>query len=898
MIVVPGAASDGPTYWDWSERKGFAALAGYVSTDSLRGHDLLPHGGRVKAAEGASDQAESDEAAIDREVAARLFGRLAAREIRYREEPWRTGTDVQGIRHADWLLSEGGNCLDFCVTYAAMCLEMRVAPLLALTATHALVLIRPGWLSEGRQAAVPFELAGTALLEAGALEVGDHHALLAAARNGELLAVDPAVASRERASFERATAEADDALRAVSRIVDVTYLLASGEIVPLAPPTGWPAVRRYPASGFGRIELLAAQTKVAMELAGASGLHAIVADPGQGKSTVARHVCGEALGRSAWFLNAADPKALEDSLAEAELAERGESLADLGRPDREAFAYAALDRLRRATTPWVVVLDNANGTRGSLGRLVPRPQRPGQLVLVTSTNPSWTKNAEVTHHPLGEATESEVEKALGGRGLTEITGGSPLLMGAFSRLLAAATRDGEELAAGDLAAKLYGIGEGLDGASAYWRALSGAASFGEAEMRVAARAALLPPDRLSADLVDSVAAAPPGTFAELAGRGLLDLREGEESALHRVFGAAIRDRPLPPRFEPPADEEVGFWEAAALDLLTDPAAKALLGRFGDRETVGRLLALIEGLDERSPASPGALGRALHGVAVLLEERGSTELSGAAYERLERHLDDADPDDRRLRAECLHSRARGVYRDLRATETQLREGLAWAEQAHETAAAVDGPERAGKFLAMQGLIQRRLAAYPRRGETEVGLLRGALAVLDEAHELRGELLDKKHPEFARSLFNLAGIRILLAKAERDAAAEHLAAAAGVYEDVIRIRSEIYSVPVHPHLATCVQGLGTVRFYEVVLGDPGPEERTALLRKATEETIEALRQWGEIEGATDATEVSKGSKLLAKIAIARHAYPQIQNGKGTMWSHVASLQVELAEDFGAG
>lgn len=175
---------------------------------------------------------------------------------------------------------------------------------------------------------------------------------------------------------------------------------------------------------------------------------------------------------------------------------------------------------------------------------------------------------------------------------------------------------------------------------------------------------------------------------------------------------------------------------------------------------------------------------------------------------------------------------------------------------------------------------------------------SIAVLEEAHRLRGDLLDENHPEFARSLFNLAGIRILLAKAERDAAAEHLAAAARVYTDVIRIRRRIYSVPVHPHIATCVQGLGTVHLYEVVLGDPGPEERTALLRKATEATIEALRQWGEIEGATDGAEVSKGSKLLAKIAIARHAYPQIQNGKGTIWSHVASLQVELAEDFGVG
>lgn len=895
MNAVAATSDERPLYWDWSEREGFASLAGYVSTESLRGHDLLPAGGRAKVAEAATDGSPADDAAIDREIAAQLFGRLAAREVRYREEPWRPGTKVQGIRHADWLLAEGGNCLDFSVAYAAMCLEMRVAPLLALTTTHALVLIRPGWLSRGREAEEPFELAGTRRVDAGVLEIGDHEALRAAVGAGELLAVDPALAHREAASFDDATTAAEEALAEVSTIVDVTYLLKSKEIAPVPPPTGWPAVRRYPASGFGRVELLTEQQKVANELDGASGLHAIVAAPGQGKSTVARHVCGKALGRAAWFLNAADPKALEDSLAAAELAERGEGLADLGRADREAFAYAALDRLRRATTPWVVVLDNANGTRASLGRLVPGPRHPGQLVLVTSTNPAWKEDLEGAGHPLGEATRPEVEKALGSTKLAEIAGGSPLLMGAFSRLLAAMARDGEEIGADVLLTPP--TGESVDGAAAYWAALAATRSFGEAELRVAARAALLPPDRLPAELVDAVAAAPPGTFAGLAGRGLFDLREGEESALHRLFGAAIRDRPPPEKFETPG-AEVGFWEEAALDLLTDPAAKNLLARFGDRETVDRLLALVEGLDDRSAASPGRLAQALHGIAVLLEERGSTELSGTAYERLERHLDDDDPNDRRLRAECLHSRARGIYRDTKATETRLREGLGRAEQAHEIATGVDGPARAGKFLAMQGLIQRRLADYPRRGETRLGLLHDALAVLEEAHELRSELLDRTDPEFARSLFNLAGIRILLAKAERDAAIEHLEAADAVYSEVIRLRRRIFSVPVHPQIAICVQGLGTVHLYEVILGDHGPGERTDLLRKATEETIEALRQWGEIEGATDGVEVSKGSKVLAKIAIARHAYPQIDKGRGSIWSHVASLQVELAEDFGDG
>ena len=81
-----------------------------------------------------------------------------------------------------------------------------------------------------------------------------------------------------------------------------------------------------------------------------------------------------------------------------------------------------------------------------------------------------------------------------------------------------------------------------------------------------------------------------------------------------------------------------------------------------------------------------------------------------------------------------------------------------------------------------------------------------------------------PELARSEFNLAGVRIDLAKLEHDRARDHLAAADAVYSSVAARRERIYGRSVHPHVAACVVGRGYVAYYRAMLLPAGPRTRT--------------------------------------------------------------------------
>jgi hypothetical protein len=133
-------SSEGPDdIWpefDWSEP--VAALARYVSPQSLRRLQLLPDEIAHLAA------ADPQDSAVFVDVLRQLFNVLHAKDIEYAHEPWAGRIGRQLIRDPRWLLEDRwGTCLDLAITFAAQCLEARLRPILALSSTHAFVIVAP-----------------------------------------------------------------------------------------------------------------------------------------------------------------------------------------------------------------------------------------------------------------------------------------------------------------------------------------------------------------------------------------------------------------------------------------------------------------------------------------------------------------------------------------------------------------------------------------------------------------------------------------------------------------------------------------------------------------------------------------------------------------------------------
>lgn len=879
--MTPESAGSGGLYWPaWRWEDGVGSIARFVSPQVLRGFDLLPDGGRP----------DGNFREVDTRLAEELFDRVAARRIRYRDEAWTPIAEGhQYVRHAAWLLNEGGGCLDISVLYAAMCLECGVAPLIAMTDRHAFVLVGPG-LAEQRWG-WRFALDGAREFQPGVLNVEDPGPLRSLLSRGDLIAVDCAVATFPEASFAEARRSADAHCEPGLHLVDVVFQHDDQRLLPHPPPDAWPAVRRYLPGGTAPGRLFAAQWDCARRLEGGSGRVAIVADAGRGKSTVGRTLVERAPGGAGWFLDASDPTTLQTELSAAELAQLGRSGEAAVEADREEYAQAALVRLERATTPWVVVLDNAGDEPGAIERLTPRPSAPGQLVVVTTTEGVWGSVAGVRLQPLGPVGDDEVADVLGRSGLTELVRGRALLLPALRRLI-----QGEGVGADEILARARDaafLGDELAGPAAIYDVLRARRWFGGAHARLCALAAHLPPDGTPREQLEALSGGTPGTVERLAGCGFLELddRSGRVR-MHRLFGAAVRLR-----LEAEEASAGGLLDDLALALATDPPALRLLERRGDLPTVQRIAGHLARMHDRlGPADPRLAG-ALLAMASILEVRGDTDGSEKVHARAVRDLDESRAEYRRRRADYLLSRARTVNQRHADDGPRLRKALDWTREGYELVAPIDGHDAAGRFLAMQGLLLKQLSKHPAAGETAADVLARSIVLLEEAHRLR-VARGADETERARSLFNLGGVRVLFAQEEPAAAAGHLDAAEQVYRQVADIRRTIYETSVHPHIAACLNGLALVAYYRALLVAATPADRTRSLREATEHSVDALRQWDVIDGAADGFEVGKANRLLAKIALARHVLPRAPDrAAGAVRDLAAAVLNEAARELEA-
>jgi hypothetical protein len=864
--------------WEWyrsgpadGEHGTHAQLARYVSAEAVRALGLV-----TWREEGDDDVA----------VAKRLYELLQSRRVGYSLEGFLHKHGAQPIRDP-WLLlkNEVGTCIDFATTFAAMCLEAAVRPLLGVTDGHAFVVLVPGSMSAEPEPLGPLQLDGFTNKN------GEHEGVLradvAAVRSAidsrRLIAIDSTFARRDGPDFATAESAGRSQAEEANLFVDLLYLQYQRPFYPLVPPDGHEPIHRLVPADDDDFEEYEEHARIKEQLAGATGLVVLWGRQGQGKSRLARELARRRRAGGGWYLDASGPQALLTSLAAADLAGRGESVAGRARLDREGYAYNALRLLSESEAPWILVLDNADGDPALIEHLTPTPAA-GQLVLVTSTNPAWknlpavTSFLELPRVPDSQLAASDLAP------LMELIDGRPLVRRAFERLL---------LGAADLdAAAVAGMTpaddkRGLRAQLTMWNALREVRGFGETELFVSACSAFLPPDRQPLAAFRTLA----GVLGEaaaryLADRGLLswelqmDAEDSSSLRLHRSFGAAIRlDL---------EEREAELCDRVCLAIAGEPKLRDLLDVYGDLDTVGRLADRLKRLDDPAVPADVSLGLALHGTGALLELQGQTPRSGVLFELAERHLEDGEHP--KELADCQRGRARTVNQHHQKDEALLREAVGLARSARVLLeSAGEGGEHC---RAMEGLLLEKLSAFPGEGEDEVNLLKAALAVIEMADERRrgDESIDPA--ELARSEFNRAGPRIRLAQKEAVLAPEHLDLAMTIYESVRRQRERIYRRPVHPHIAACVIGEGYVGYYRAMLLDADHAQRTRWLREATDRSARALEQRSWLEGSIDLDEVQKAASFMTKVLLARVSAPVATSSRHESVYNAAMAELEKA------
>jgi len=600
---------------------------------------------------------------------------------------------------------------------------------------------------------------------------------------------------------------------------------------------------------------------------------AVVSGPqGVGKSTLAREIARLADSGFGWFLPATSRAAFETALAEHELAERGLPAMPLEAVDRQGLAQAALTRLRVSEDAWVIVLDNANDgaqpfdkVKNAIDRL-PEP-RDGQLIIATSTAgadkwPGWGEPVFLDPVPAAEIAEE-----LGDQQVAALSAGRPLLMTAFSRLLAAHPEVRDELP-GEVPG-----GEGEDQAGArqaaalYWSVAR--ERLGSRAAACAERLAWMPPDHID----PGVSGDDGETRETLTAIGLLgESADAGAYSMHRLFGEAVRN----------AVAASGRAEQTVRELLGREETRTSLLRHGDNEVTAALARAVE--DTVSGLTLWALGA--------LQEVHQSGSSAATFTRAMRFLvpDSDDPASATAYADCLHALGRVVNQERKATTEEISGAIAGLRRAIELRPSDDDIGIA-KHQALLALLRQRAVRGLRNPEQTRELLE-IMEILEESWKRRRARLGDDDPLVDRAYFNRAGVRISLAKADRANAAEYLAEAERVYRATLRFRLRYYH-GANPITASSVAGIGIWGFHAVWLA--ATDQAAEVLAEAITATVESLDMRLKTSNQGD---VAKSANLLLKLGAlqSRLADGKPQEATAEVASElgfVPELQLELAK-----
>ena len=686
----------------------------------------------------------------------------------------------------------------------------------------------------------------------------------------------------------------------------------------------------------------------------------IQAPSGYGKSMLAHRLATGADNGCGWFLKATDLEELTRSLAQAERGEHalggerprpGGEKADAG--EDPAFAAAALDRLRTAMRPWVVVVDNCDSppdTRGLADR-IPKPHALGQVVIVTTTDPGW----------LAYATNADCQVRLAGigagdlgdlklpAGLSDAVAGRPLVALALTALR-------------DRGGVLLPEASGLAGPELVWDLLRNCAEATGEAVELARLLAWLPPEPMPRRSLVEIAGWDTSPGDALVGLGFVtwsasavpdlsaDRADPADSGglgllMHRLFATAVRQQTWLDVPNAAADSIArllttteGRWlfitaaDVSALVRLEPPDKTDQPGGPGEVELAIRQLA-----DHPRPGTqpPGLLW---YGLGHVRERRGPVRASKVPFQEAAKLLDKAS-----YAYELSESQiglARVVFQDPRATDPELsaaRDAARAAQRMLTSLVHPDAPQLCEQGSALSWLIERRLAGHEpdlatreaRFTEIRANLwlsfaerlriARGQTANTPVAPDAVPSTADGLGSE--RAFFNLAGTDVGLGKLRHELALR-MAEAAGrqlavldeslqsadqsfreaerVYNVVRELREQRYGGRAHPHLAACLHGLAIVGYYKAaLLGEVGE------LAGAAGNAVAALDQRLQIARSLSGAEadsalldgdVRKSVDLLLKIMAGAVLSRSSELGSGS--ADVARLIGEAVKEWTVG
>jgi hypothetical protein len=246
-------------------------------------------------------------------------------------------------------------------------------------------------------------------------------------------------------------------------------------------------------------------------------------------------------------------------------------------------------------------------------------------------------------------------------------------------------------------------------------------------------------------------------------------------------------------------------------------------------------------------------------------------STKSFEKARRLLDPpSNQEEKSALADCLHASARVANQMKDAPKEVIDGGIADAQHAIELrgeAAQEADAEKArqvaiAKHEAVLALLRQRAVKFVDDPAEKVRELYRVLELLKRSWERRRDALGLNDPLVDRGYFNLAGVRLSLAKQDPANARALIADAKEVYQTTLAFRRRYYNGS-NPITAASVNGIGIWGLESLRLGlVDNPETVDAVLGEGIRAATEALDMRRESGIAND---IDKSATLLAKLAV---------------------------------